>query len=188
MINSYTLEKMDIVPEFDIEAFMGMSQEKRLGGAVLERLYKLWGQWLPQLSVRVIDAGKTKYLVVWLAEEVEECVDAAWDSSPSDGYQDNVLAQLLCMSAVQEVLPDVVEAGCAPAPRPTETLRAALEELHLPYKEGEATLQRRYALVTHYPFKGACDICYLQPQCPKGQGKAEEESSFVLPGFEQGKD
>ena len=34
-----------IQPYFDMEAFMNMSRETRLGGAVLERLVKLWGEW-----------------------------------------------------------------------------------------------------------------------------------------------
>ena len=45
----------------------------------------------------------------------------------------------------------------------------------------------RFALVTHYPFKGGCEICHLQSNCPKGQGKSEA-ASVVLPGYEQGAD
>ena len=186
MSNPYTVEEVKLTPYFDMEQFLNMTQETRLGGAVLERLCKLWEAWMPELRASIIDTGKIKYLLVSLSEKVEEAVDASWERSPTDGYQDNVLAQLLCMSAVQEVLPDVVEAGCAPAPRPTESLRQALEELGVPYRDCEPTLLRRYAVVTHYPFKGACEICHLQSECPKGQGRSEE-TSFVLPGFEQNK-
>ena len=39
--------------------------------------------------------------------------------------------------------------------------------------------------MTHYPFKGGCEICHLQSNCPKGQGKSEA-ASVVLPGYERG--
>ena len=68
----------------------------------------------------------------------------------------------------------------------TEALREALAGLGLAYKEGQPTLNRRFALVTHYPFKGGCEICHLQDNCPKGQGQAES-MSIVLPGHEPGK-
>lgn len=186
-MSTYTVQEVSLKPFFDMEQFLVMTQETRLGGAVMERLTRLWQAWLSELSVRVIDTGKIKYLLVALSEKVELAVDDSWEKSPTDGYQDNVLAQLLCMCAVQEMLPEVANAGCAPAPRPTESLRNALNELGVPYRDCEPTLLRRYAVVTHYPFKGACEICHLYDQCPKGQGKSQE-SSFVLPGFEKGKD
>ena len=50
--------------------------------------------------------------------------------------------------------------SCAPAPRPTEALREALSGLGLEYREDAPTLNRRFALVTHYPFKGGCLGCF----------------------------
>lgn len=113
-------------PYFDMEGFMTMSHETRLGGAVLQRLVDLWGQWLPKLKVCEISTGKIAYLAVWLPEEVEELVDAAWEKSASDGFMVNNLAQFMCMAAVQELLPEVENAGCAPSPRPTEALARSL--------------------------------------------------------------
>ena len=166
---------------------MEMSHETRLGGAILERLVDLWGQWLPELHVREIVAGKIAYLAVWLPQTVEQAVDDAWARSASDGFMINNLAQYLCMSAIQEMLPQVAGSGCAPSPRPTDSLRAALGELGLAYQEASATLRQRYAVVTHYPFRGGCEICHLQAQCPKGQGQAES-GSVLLPGYEPEKD
>ncbi len=184
---SYTVEKQTVTPYFSLEDFMVMSQEKRLGGAALERLAKLWEAWMADLNVYVLATGKIKYLAVWLPESVEEGVDATWERSPSDGYLENTLAQFMCMSAVREMLPEVEDSGCAPAPRPTETLRAAMESLGVPYREAESVLSRRYASVTHYPFRGGCEICHLHEQCPKGQGRSEG-GSVLLPGYEQGVD
>lgn len=176
----------DIRPYFDMEGFMRMSQETRLGGAVLERLAGLWGEWLPLLKTCEVTAGKISYLAVWLPESVEQQIDMAWEKSPSDGFMVNNLAQFMCMAAVHEMLPQVEDAGCAPSPRVTENLRHALSSLGLDYTE-DALPARRFAVVTHYPFRGGCEICHLQSRCPKGQGQAES-ASILLPGYERGKD
>lgn len=186
-VNSTGVKEHDVRPYFDMEGFLIMSQETRLGGAVLERLVELWGQWLPQLKVCEIKTGKISYLAVWLPEEVEVEVDEAWGKSASDGFMINNLAQFMCMSTVQAILPQVEDAGCAPSPRPTEALRAVLADLGLEYKAGGKMLDRRYAVVTHFPFRGGCEICHLQSECPKGQGQAES-SSILLPGYERGTD
>ncbi len=183
-MNNYTLEKISAEPYFDLELIMRNSQETRIGGQMFERFMNLWEAWREELQVYTVDTGKVKYLVTWLPESVEESIDQSWADSPSAAYSDNALAQTLCMAAVHNLLPDVESAGCAPAPRPTDTLRAALEELGMPYKEEGPTLSRRFAVVTHYPFKGACEICYLQKNCPKGQGQSGD-SSILLPGYER---
>ena len=168
-----------------MEAFKNMSRETRLGGAVLERLVKLWGEWLPELKAYEVGTGKISYLAIWLPESVEQAVDEAWGKSPSDGFLINNLAQFLCMAAVQELLPEVEDGGCAPSPRPTSALREALAGLGLPYKSEESSLlSRRYAVVTHFPFRGGCEICHMQSHCPKGQGQTES-ASILLPGYER---
>ncbi len=183
-MNTYTIENLEVNPYFDLEFIMRTSQESRIGGNTLERFASLWSEWSKKLCVRGIDTGKVKYLVVWLPEEVEESIDNAWADSPSQAYLDNALAQCLCMSAVHGLMPEVEDAGCAPCPRPTDTLRAALSEAGMPYKDDGPTLSRRFSVVTHYPFKGACEICYLQENCPKGQGQSGA-SAVVLPGYER---
>lgn len=183
-MSEYTVERLEIAPYFDMERIIAMTQETRIGGATLERLMRLWEAWLPELTVERIDTGKIAYLVVWLSKTVEDAVDKAWEDSPSDAYLDNALAQTLCMEAVHTVLPEVEDAGCAPAPRPTDKLRAALEAEGLPYLHDGPTLSRRYAVVTHHPFKGGCEICHLQKECPKGQGQSGS-ASVVLPGYEK---
>ena len=60
-----------------------------------------------------------------------------------------------------------------------------LSGLGLPYKsEDSSLLSRRYAVVTHYPFRGGCEICHMQSHCPKGQGQAES-AGVLLPGYER---
>ncbi len=180
---THSAQNMEVTPYFDMELLMSMSGETRMGGATAERLMGLWTKWMPHLHVRRIATHPIEYLAVWLDPEVEEEVDRAWDESPSEAYLNNVLAQLLCMSAVNDLVPEVQDAGCAPAPRPTDKLRAALAAEGLPYTESDA-LSRRYAVLTHYPFKGGCEICHMQKACPKAQG-AGDGASIVLPGFEK---
>ena len=127
-MTAFTTEKIDVEPWFDMELFMGVSQETRLGGDVMDRFMTLWKNWLPHLTVKGIDTGKIKYLLVALDESVEQDVDKAWEGSPSNAFLYNALAQTMCMAAVHAVIPEVQDAGCAPAPKPTATLREALEE------------------------------------------------------------
>ncbi len=183
-MNKYNIETIEVNPYFDLEFVMRTSQENRIGGNTLERFASLWPEWSKKLCVRKVDTGKVTFLAVWLPEEVEESIDTSWAESPSQAYLDNALAQCLCMSAVHDILPEVEGAGCAPCPRPTDTLRAALQEAGIPYKDEGPTLSRRFAVVTHYPFKGACEICSLQANCPKGQGQAGA-AAVVLPGYER---
>ncbi|MDR1777962.1 MAG: hypothetical protein LBR31_09075 [Desulfovibrio sp.] len=167
-----------------MEAFMEQSRETRLGGAVAERLAGLWERWLPLLRVCETRAGTNSWLAVWLPESVEKQVDEVWKASASEGWLVNTLAQFMCMSALREALPEVERAGCAPSPRPTRTLREALARLEVPYKVNAPTLERRYAVVTFYPWRGGCEICSLQADCPKGRGGGEN-LSIVLPGHEK---
>lgn len=183
---AHSARNAEITPYFDLELLMSMSGETRLGGAITERLMRLWEAWMPWIRARLVTVGSSEYLAVWLDERVEEEVDQAWDDSPADAYLHNVLAQVLCMSTVHGAVPEIQDAGCAPAPRITEKLRAALEAEGLPFT-GSGTIGRRYAVLTRYPFGGGCEICALQANCPKAQGAGEAASSVLLPGFEQAK-
>lgn len=183
---SYIIEKLEVTPYMDLELLMQNSQETRIAGDVMDRLVDYWGRWMEHLNARKIESGKDSYLVVWLDEEVEDSVDEVWDDAPSEAFLVNSLAQTMCMCAVHTLVPEVVEAGCAPAPRPTLDLKLALESEGLRRPEEENTglgLQRRYAVTTYFPFRGGCDICDLKDECPKLKGGSDY--SVVLPGFEQ---
>ena len=111
-------------------------------------------------------------------------MDDKWEEAPSEAFMYNALAQVMCMGIVHSLLPEVEEAGCAPAPHPTDALADALEAEGVPYATvGEPGLSRRFAVVTHYPFRGGCEICMLQKECPKAGG--DRGMSVTLPGFER---
>lgn len=183
-MSEYQIETVDQKPEFDLMSFMELSQETKLDGEAGRRLEKLWNLWVDKLSVRIVHFAKAQYLAVWFPEDIEQTVDEIWEKSPSDGYLASILAQYMCMQVVGTLLPQVELAGCAPAPKPTQTLREALAELGLSYNDNGLGLNRRFAVVTFYPFRGGCEICFLQKQCPKGNGGGEEGGSITLPGFE----
>jgi len=181
----FTSEKIVCYPWFDMELFLQLSQEKRLGGELMELCAKTWELWSKTLTVTKIITGKRQYLLIRLDDSAEAFVDEAWDKRPSEGHLLNSLAQTMCMAVARELLPEVEDAGCAPAPKPTKDLKEALAGLGVPYMADGPILSKRYAVLTNYPFKGGCEICSMFQDCPKGQGKAEAANTMVLPGFER---
>lgn len=169
---------MNIQPYFDLELFLQTANETRLGGNDMDMCLSLWEAWTKRLScTEVADAGKT-YLALWLPEDVENTVDAAWEKSPSEGFRLNALAQTFTMCAVHEVLPEVQDIGCAPFPHATESLAAAINEAGLPARVGNSgglEFGRKFAVVTRYPFGGGCEICSLLTSCPR----AGSNDSFI---------
>ena len=182
--SDFTCERLETQADFDMIGFMELSKETELSGPVMDRIVELWDRWFQMLSVYKITCGKITYLAVWLPEEVETYIDETWDKTPSEGFLANSLAQFMCMQVVNDLMPQVSVEGCAPAPRPTESLRRALESFGLKYREDLPVLERRFAVVTLYPFRGGCEICYLHKACPKGSGSGDADQSVVLPGYE----
>lgn len=182
---SFTTEKLEVTPYMDMELLLSNSHETRIEGKLMDKLAEYWGKWMTSLHALRINIDKDSYLAVWLDESVEESVDEIWDDAPSEAFMFNALAQTMCMSAIHDLLPEVAEAGCAPAPKPTLDLKMALEASGLRDEDEEnisLALNKRYAVTTYFPFRGGCDICALQEECPKLKGGADY--SVTLPGFE----
>ncbi len=184
-MSALTSRRLETAPLFDMELFMTLSQERRVGGDVMDRLERLWERWVPQLQVRELAGQGRNYLLVWLGVEAEQEADAAWTLSPSEGFRINALAQTLLMAAVRDLIPQVEESGCAPAPKPSHALAEALTAEGISYLNGGPALERRYALVTPYPFRGGCEICAMQRECPKRQTGENGPTSVLLPGHER---
>lgn len=182
------MDNIEILPQhvrpwFDIESFMLMCGEKRLDGSGLETLARWHDAWLELLNVRKITAGSRSWLALWLPESVEDAVDAAWKESPDLGFRLNSLALYLSMSALRELVPQVEAAGCAPSPEPDDIIERALERAGLPYRDKRSgQLGRRYAVLTHYPFRGGCEVCHMRESCHKGQ-----PAGLLLAGHEPGR-
>lgn len=171
-----------ITPSFDIEEFMHFSKETRLESDMLENLLTLWEQWVAKLNCQKIESGKKSWVALWLPEEIEIAVDETWQNTPSQGYLMNSLALYLCMSAVQELIPQTADSGCAPMPKPDSALKNQLASLGIADKDG--SIKKRYAIITYYPFKGGCEICGLSDQCPKNTTDSNFET-ILLKGYER---
>ena len=96
----------------------------------------------------------------------------------------SALAQTMVQCATYQLIPEVEEAGCAPAPQPTALLCEALEAEGLDYQEDTHSILPKYSVLTPYPFRGACDICYLRKECPKANGQGGGITSFELGGHQ----
>ena len=180
-MTGYTASDLEVTPYFDLELLMNTCQETRIDSDMMKKLADAWDKWLPLAKARHIQGNGESYLLVWLQEPVEKDVDDKWGQTPSEAFIFNALAQVLCMSLIHSLLPQVEDLGCAPAPRPTDMLTGALIAEGVPYLiMGESGLARRYAVVTHYPFRGGCEMCVLQQQCPKSGGGM----TVTLPGYE----
>ena len=112
-------------------------------------------------------------------------MDAERAKSVEYGYRMSALAQTMVQCALYQLLPEVEEAGCAPAPQPTGLLCDALEAEGLDYQEETHSILPKYSVLTPYPFRGACDICYLRKECPKANGQGNGITSFELGGHQQ---
>lgn len=181
-MNSYTKETLQVRPIFDFELLMSLLSEKRLGGKVLEELAEAWERWLPKLHALKLETGKGRYLALWLDQDVEKEVDEEWAKSSEYGYRLSALAQTMCQCAVYQLMPEVEEAGCAPAPQPTAALREALTAEGLDYQDVTHSMLPKFSVLTPYPFHGACDICYLRKECPKANGQGNQFRSFEIGG------
>ncbi len=179
-----TVETIQVTPWFDMELFMLTSQETRIGGQMMEKVMSRFEQWAGLLKAHKLQRDNKGYLLVHLPEQVEKEIDTVWQNSPSEAFQLNALAQTLCMSVVHDLVPEVQDAGCAPAPAPYVELEELLQHARVPYAADGPVLSRRFAVLTHMPFKGGCETCALIKDCPKGQGCGSDSMSVVLPGHE----
>ncbi len=179
-MSSYTKKNLDVRPIFDFELLLDLLQEKRLGGKVLEELADTWERWRPLLHAIMLETGNKRYLALWLDTAVEQEVDEQWAKSSEYGYRLSALAQTMCQCAIYQILPEVEEAGCAPAPQPTEALAEALAAEGLDYQTITHSMLPKFSILTYYPFHGACDICHLRGECPKANGQANQFRSFEI--------
>lgn len=179
-----TVTRIPVQPWFELEEFMNFAHETRLSNAAVESLAALWESWLGKLQAVQLQSGHAAWLAVWLSEDIELQIDDAWKVSPGEGFLINSLAQYLCMAAVSAILPQTAFLGCAPTPAPDADMNSALSNLKVASTDGR--LIRRYAVLTYHPFRGGCEICHLQNDCPK-RGNADF-ATITLPGHVAGED
>jgi len=166
----HSIETLDVVPHFDMEQFMLITQTRRLDEESARIIDEYWERWREQLRVRRIGIGQNDYVLVWLEPQVEEEITSLWETAPSRAFSVNNLAMAMLMAVIRDLVPEVAAAGCAPVPVPGAKLRKALKDVGVSWPEN-GILDKQYAMITHMPFKGGCAICHLKDECPNA-GKA----------------
>lgn len=148
----------------DLEAFMYLSQNKRVDHDLALRVGEFWQKWIPFLKAYKL-GEKKGYVLVYLENEVEEEINRIWDESPSTGFEAQCVAQTMIMQTMRELFPELAAAGCAPVPTPNKILKRSLEPLGLTFDKSGG-MNVKYAMLTPFPFKSGCEPCYLSGSCP----------------------
>ncbi len=130
-----------------------------------QKLHNLWQLWFLQLQAKKIYAVKKSWLALWLSQKVEKEVTSLWQQSPYEGYLAHCLATEMIMTAAKKLIPQVVKYACAPMPYPHPALNLAIKNLGL-FQKHTQNIARTFALTTHMPWIGGCEVCHLAP-CPK---------------------
>ncbi len=95
---------------------------------------------------------------------MEDEIEGIWQDSPSAGMAFHNLAIHMVMSAVQNLLPDLADKGCAPLPKPGKEVVAAFKKLGLEWN-AEGTVNRQFAVFTNMPALATCAGCMLYAKC-----------------------
>lgn len=161
----FTITPTHARPEFDADRFTTTSHAGDLPQADIDALLPLWDMWCSALHAERIDNGTGSWLLLWLDESVERRVEENWGRSPRQGFLEHALAVDCLMAAAAELVPEVAGHGCAPVPDPSPAVREAVTQLGLDFPEPH-TLNRRYALLTALPWRGGCETCHLNANCP----------------------
>lgn len=165
----YTINPLQPQPEFDMVYFMDVAGETRVDQAMMDEFGPFWDKW-SQESLKAYELanpeGEGKFLLLYLDEQAENDIEGIWQDSPTGGLLFHALAITMVMSAAQGFVPELADGKCAPLPRPGEGVLGALEALGLTWNE-EGTVNRKYAVLTPYPYTGGCEVCYLSATCPK---------------------
>ena len=172
-----TVEALSVQPEFDMFTYCELSGETRISDDLLEELEPRFDNWMENhlRAYAITDpdapgASKTggKHVIIWLDQPVEDEIEGIWQDSPSAGMAFHNLAIHMVMSAVQNLVPELAERGCAPLPAPSKAVQKAFEKLGLTWNK-EGTVNRQFAVFTHYPARPGCAACMLKAKCPSAE-------------------
>ena len=164
-----TLENVRTEPEFDLEYYMEISGLTRIDHELTELLEAYWTKWEPEIKAFKMEPahGGDGFLLVYLDADTEADVQRAFEEHSGHGFAFHHLAITLVLSAAQSVMPELA-GGCMPLPNPTREARKAFKKLGLEWNE-EGSMNRSYAVLTPYPYKGGCETCRSCDTCPSSQ-------------------
>lgn len=165
----YEINPLSPQPEFDMMYFMEVAGESRIDQDIMEDFGPFWDTWT-QESLKAFELknpdGEGTFLLIYLDESAEDTIEGIWQDSPTHGLLFHALAITMVMSSAQGLVPELQQGKCAPLPRPGEGILGAFETLGLTWND-EGTVNRKYAVLTPYPYTGGCEVCYLSENCPK---------------------
>lgn len=169
----YEITPLTPNPEFDMMYYMDVAGETRIEGGVMEDFEEYWDKWatknLKAYELRNTE-GEGKFVLIFLDQEVDDTIEGIWQDSPTHGLYFHALAITMVMSTAQGFVPELQQGKCAPLPRPGEGVLAAFKELGLTWNE-EGSVNRKYAVLTPYPYTGGCEVCHLSASCPKSTAR-----------------
>jgi len=172
-MSKYEITPLTPMPEFDMMYFMEVAGETRVDQDVMEEFETFWDKWASE-NLKAYELtnteGEGKFLLLYLDEEAENAIEGIWQDSPTHGLLFHAMGITMVMSAAQGFVPELSDGKCAPLPRPGEGVLNAFEELGLTWND-EGTVNRKYAVLTPYPYTGGCEVCYLSSSCPKSTAR-----------------
>lgn len=188
-----TARAMKANPHFDLIYYMELAGQSRVEQSLLAQLQERWNRWRDQhLKVRKLlpefASGDKGYLLVWLDKAVEDEIEEDWQTSPKLGMAAHNLAICLVMASAQSLVPEMMAGACAPLPRPDKAMRSQLKRLGLEW-HSEGRVDRNYAVLTHHPYAGGCEICLMKDTCmnsttrlaPEDQSENRQEDQLSSP-------
>lgn len=169
-MSELSIEDLKVTPEFDIWIYSEISKETRIEQDLMEELEERWQTWQAHLHAKKLTnpKGGGAYLLLWLDKDVESEIEGIWQDSPSAGMSFHNLAITLVMTSARHLIPELDEGKCAPLPKPGAAVQDAFERLGLSWN-AEGTLDHQFAVFTHLPYKGGCEICFLSDSCPNSR-------------------
>jgi hypothetical protein len=156
-------------PEFDLFTYCELAGETRLDNELLEEIEPRFDGWQQHLKAfRLAPEGADEkaqgHVILWLDQPVEDEIEGIWQDSPSAGMAFHNLAIHMVMSAVQNLVPELADKGCAPLPKPDKAILAAFKKLGLTWNK-EGTVNRKFAVFTYMPSITGCGACMLKDKC-----------------------
>lgn len=159
------LSPVQITPHFDLETFMILSGQRRIGGDQAQKIEQLWQRLFVHLQAYRLGQGKG-YILIYLHPQAEEILHQEQSSGSEQGHNAPLVAQAMLMAALLEAVPEASLGTCAPVPEPNKILKRSLAEVGLEFANtGQLSVQ--YGLLTKLPFRSDCEECYLKASCPK---------------------
>lgn len=160
------ISPLPVRQNFDIELFKRLARVEELTEAEEELLKTRWYTFRESAKAYSIKNKQTGWFLAWLDEKAESIVDEDWRNSPARGYFSHVLAVSYLMSMAGAMIPEIAQTGCAPVPEPSEDVARAAGQLGLGFTSSQS-MERRYSLLTPYPYAGGCSACFLKNDCPQ---------------------